>query len=59
MMLGKKLCAKISARRKNFVLLCRSVEFESLIHKVQPRTTQEAHSAVHLEFHQRVGKQQF
>jgi hypothetical protein len=31
-MFAKKLLAKISARRKNFVLLCRTVEFESLIH---------------------------
>jgi hypothetical protein len=29
---GKNLCVKISARRKNFVLLCRTVEFENLIH---------------------------
>ena len=55
----EKIRAKISARGKNFVLLCRTVDFEILIHPWQPRTIQKAHSAVHLEFHQQVGKQHF
>jgi hypothetical protein len=48
----KEMRAKISARRKIIVLLCGTVGFQEITFTRATRTIQEAHSAVHLEFHQ-------